>query len=395
MNILFVRLSYIGDILHATAAARWIKERYPAAILHWIVTPSMAELLEHNPYVDVIIPWERDVYEAHSKKLHLRTMWKMWWELRNLLKPYHFDVAVDVQGRLITGLVLLASGAPIRLGLGGTKELNWLFTNYKSNNRRSHVIEQYLAVAQLLPKALERLPNQDESSSFRNSTVIVSPMGDDEFKGGKALKEQFLEMHTSETTMDLVLTEVEMITAAKEMWKTFGASKKKRIGLVLGSSWATKEWPSHKWQELMELLQDEAQFICFGGPKEAKEHALVMTNIEASAVEVYNRLGTTTLREMAALMKCCDIIVACDTGALHIGLALGMPVVTLFGPTDPRLWGPRDGQYRIIQNKDMDCLGCRKRKCPKGEPYCMTQIDAKTVKTVILEVLEGDRDGKV
>ena len=67
MNILFVRLSYIGDVLHATPAARWIKEQYPDAKLHWIVTPSMVELLQGNPYVDKIIPWERDEYEAHSK----------------------------------------------------------------------------------------------------------------------------------------------------------------------------------------------------------------------------------------------------------------------------------------------------------------------------------------
>ena len=100
MNILFVRLSYIGDILHATPAARWIKEHYPEAKLHWIVTPSMVELLKNNPYVDEIIPWERDEYEAHSKKLHIPTMWRMWWELRDKLKPYKFDVAVDVQGRL-------------------------------------------------------------------------------------------------------------------------------------------------------------------------------------------------------------------------------------------------------------------------------------------------------
>ena len=74
MNILFVRLSYIGDILHATPAARWIKEHYPESKLHWIVTPSMVELLQNNPYVDEIIPWERDEYEAHSKKLHIPTM---------------------------------------------------------------------------------------------------------------------------------------------------------------------------------------------------------------------------------------------------------------------------------------------------------------------------------
>ena len=77
MNILFVRLSYIGDILHATPAARWIKEQYPDAKLHWIVTPSMVELLDGNPYVDEIIPWERDEYEAHSKKLHIPTMWRI------------------------------------------------------------------------------------------------------------------------------------------------------------------------------------------------------------------------------------------------------------------------------------------------------------------------------
>ncbi len=156
MNILFVRLSYIGgDILHATPpAARWIKEQYPDTKLHWIVTPSMVDLLKGNPYVDEIIPWERDVYEAHSKKLHIPTMWRMWWDLKAKLKPYHFDVAVDVQGRLISGLVLLASGAPIRLGLGGTKELNWLFTNYKAKPSKAHVIRRYMDVVQLLPRAL-------------------------------------------------------------------------------------------------------------------------------------------------------------------------------------------------------------------------------------------------
>ena len=124
--------------------------------MHWIVTPTMAEILRHNPYVDEIIEWERDAYEAHSKKIHIPTMWRMWWELREKIKPYKFDVAVDVQGRLITGLVLLASGAPIRLGLGGTKELNWLFTNFKSEANQDHVIKRYLQVAQLLPKALEK-----------------------------------------------------------------------------------------------------------------------------------------------------------------------------------------------------------------------------------------------
>ena len=88
-------------------------------------------------------------------------MWRMWWDLKAKLEPYKFDVAVDVQGRLITGLVLLASGAPIRLGLGGTKELNWLFTNYKTKPSTEHVIKRYVEVAQLLTKAITEHANLD------------------------------------------------------------------------------------------------------------------------------------------------------------------------------------------------------------------------------------------
>ena len=67
MNILFVCLSYIGDILACYTCSGWIKNTILEAKLHWIVTPSMVELLQGNPYVDKIIPWERDEYEAHSK----------------------------------------------------------------------------------------------------------------------------------------------------------------------------------------------------------------------------------------------------------------------------------------------------------------------------------------
>lgn len=362
MNILFVRLSYIGDILHATAAARWIKQWYPNAKLHWIVTPSMAELLEHNPYVDYIIPWERDVYEAHSKKLHLRTMWNMWWGLRKRLKPYHFDIAIDVQGRLITGLVLLASGAPIRLGLGGTKELNWLFTNYKSKNDSKHVIEQYLEVVRLLPTVLSTENGNSNTEKFHLDTDDVN-------------------------IMDLIVTEEEQQHARLKLNIAFKEKDRPLIGLVLGSSWQTKSWPHEKWQQLIDLMSYRSNFICFGGQQEAKEFEGLMQYIEREALPVYNQLGKTTLREMAALLNECDVVVACDTGALHMAIALRRPVIALFGPTNPVEWGPLTGIYKVLQYHDMDCLGCRKRKCPKGKAYCMYGIDPIEVKENIIDLL--------
>ena len=390
MNILFVRLSYIGDILHATPAARWIKEQYPDAKLHWIVTPSMVELLEGNPYVDEIIPWERDEYEAHSKKLHIPTMWRMWWELKAKLEPYKFDVAVDVQGRLITGLVLLASGAPIRLGLGGTKELNWLFTNYKTKPSTDHVIKRYVEVAQLLKEAVTKQANLETPLKPVDNGL------DTETLHTVSAKKMY--------HMDFYVPS-KLHTWAEEQWKTIDnhsslnrgeVEKPLRVGLVLGTSWATKEWPQEKWYSLIKSLQYRANFVCLGGPKEATQYKPLIDSLAAEGIDqiILNMLGKTTLQEVGALIESCDVVVTADTGSLHIALALDKPVVALFGPTDPKLWGPLTGTFKVLVNDELDCLGCRKRRCPKPDQYCMSGIEPVRVKKAIFELI-GDRNGKV
>ena len=390
MNILFVRLSYIGDILHATPAARWIKEQYPDAKLHWIVTPSMVELLEGNPYVDEIIPWERDEYEAHSKKLHIPTMWRMWWELKAKLEPYKFDVAVDVQGRLITGLVLLASGAPIRLGLGGTKELNWLFTNYKTKPSTDHVIKRYVEVAQLLKEAVTKQANLETPLKPVDNGL------DHETLHTVSAKKMY--------HMDYYVPS-KLHTWAEEQWETIDnhtslnrseVEKPLRVGLVLGTSWATKEWPQEKWYSLIKSLQYRANFVCLGGPKEATQYKTLIDSLAAEGIDqiMLNMLGKTTLQEVGALIESCDVVVTADTGSLHIALALDKPVVALFGPTDPKLWGPLTGTFKVLVNDELDCLGCRKRRCPKPDQYCMSGIEPVRVKKAIFELI-GDRNGKV
>ena len=390
MNILFVRLSYIGDILHATPAARWIKEQYPDAKLHWIVTPSMVELLEGNPYVDDIIPWERDEYEAHSKKLHIPTMWRMWWELKGKLEPYKFDVAVDVQGRLITGLVLLASGAPIRLGLGGTKELNWLFTNYKTKPSTDHVIKRYVEVAQLLKEAVTKQANIETPLK-----PVDNGLDPDTLHTVSAKKMYHMDYYVPS----------KLHTWAEEQWKTIDnhsslnrgeVEKPLRVGLVLGTSWATKEWPQEKWYSLIKSLQYRANFVCLGGPKEATQYKPLMDSLAAEGIDqvMLNMLGKTTLQEVGALIESCDVVVTADTGSLHIALALNKPVVALFGPTDPKLWGPLTGTFKVLVNDELDCLGCRKRRCPKPDQYCMSGIEPVRVKKAIFELI-GDRNGKV
>ena len=390
MNILFVRLSYIGDILHATPAARWIKEQYPDAKLHWIVTPSMVDLLKGNPYVDEIIPWERDVYEAHSKKLHIPTMWRMWWALKAKLKPYHFDVAVDVQGRLISGLVLLASGAPIRLGLGGTKELNWLFTNYKAKSSKAHVIRRYMDVVQLLPRALadKGIELLKENGADDKDVIDANALYAMNFRVSPESKKW-----------------------AESIWSSFDGTDEAgdgdvsdtrfnsgilRICLVLGTSWTSKEWPQEKWYSLVESLRYRANFICLGGEKEAEQYALFIESIRTTDMKyiVQNMMGHTSLEELGAIIAQSDVVVSADTGALHMALALGKPAVALFGPTNPNIWGPLTGHYRVLVNDTLDCLGCRRRRCPKPAQYCMSGIDSIRVKKAIMELIGEVKYGK-
>ena len=360
MNILFVRMSYIGDIMHATPTAKWIKEHYPHAKLHWIVTPRMAELLEHNPYVDEIILWDRESYEEHSKQLHIRTMWNMWWQLRKLLQPYQFDVAVDVQGRLITGLVLLASGAPIRLGLGNVKELNWMFTNYKTTALQKHVIYKYLDVAKLLPMAIGDADLVDDGS-------LGVQGGSDSSFGADDIR------------MVLNLTSEENDWAAEKL----SCGNGKRIVLAPGTSWPSKVWHEARWVQLIKELQETHTVVLLGGKQEAEQFqsivALAMASDLSQSTNLINLMGQTTLRETAAIMSRCQCVVAGDTGVLHMASALGIPVVGLFGPTNSAEWGPLGSNCRILQASNLDCLGCRKRKCHKKEHLCMDGISVEQV----------------
>ena len=290
-----------------------------------------------------------------------------------------------MQGRLITGLVLLASGAPIRLGLGGTKELNWLFTNYKTKPSTEHVIKRYVEVAQLLTKAITEHANLDTSLNIDKYGIESSC----------SLNESNANMLYH---MDFQVP-TNLHSWAEEQWKSIDndvslhrgvVETPLRIGLVLGTSWATKEWPQEKWYSLIKSLQYRGNFVCLGGPKEATQYKPLLDSLTDEGIDkiVLNMLGKTTLQELGALIESCDVLVTADTGALN------KPVVALFGPTDPKLWGPLTGTFKVLVNDELDCLGCRKRRCPKPDQYCMSGIDPVRVKKAIFELI-GDTHGKV
>lgn len=345
MRILFVRMSCLGDMLHATPVAKAIKKALPACEIVWIATPSFAPILENNPYVDEVILWARDDFENYARQAKIGILWDMWWELRRQLLPYKFDLAIDIQGLLISGLVLLASGAKRKIGMANTKELNGLFNREKSREPYHHVIDRYLNVAHLLGA------------------------------------------YSEDRNMVLKLTDEE-ISWAKKQIATIKENDKPLIALVMGTSWESKEWLLSHWISFIKMIKFQYRIIYIGGQKE-----LELASELPVADSIYNTIGKTSIREMAALINEANCVVSCDTGALHIAAALHVPTVNIFGPTDPEVWGVLDDIHTTLRDTTLSCLNCRKRKCPKTGHPCMQNITPNMVKEALMERIANN--GKI
>ena len=86
----------------------------------------------------------------------------------------------------------------------------------------------------------------------------------------------------------------------------------------------------------------------------------------------------TSLRQMAALLARCRMVITNDNGPMHLAVAVDTPTVTMYGPTDPAAWNPGSGRHRVLQAAGLSCLGCNLNECPFGHE-CMTQITPEKV----------------
>jgi len=344
-------------MLHATPVAKALKRAMPDCEIIWIATPSFAPILEHNPYVDEILLWARDDFEKYARKANASILWNMWWELRRKLLPYKFDLAIDVQGLLISGLVLLASGAKRKLGMANTKELNGLFNREKNGEPYRHVIDRYLNVAHLLGVYSEDrdmvLHLTDTEIAWAKDTIIEKLTGD--------------KKHVTSRGMDLFS-------------KNTGRVEKPLVILVPGTSWHSKEWLPTHWRSLIEMIKAEYRIIYIGGQKEVELASQLPTG-----EFIYNAVGKTSIRETAALINEANCVISCDTGSLHMAAALKVPTVNIFGPTDPTVWGVLDDIHTTLQDATLSCLNCRKRRCPKEGHPCMRNITPEMVRVALKE----------
>ena len=336
-NILVVKLSAIGDVIHALPVSYAVKETFPEAHLTWVVEPTAYGILEGNPFIDNIILFEKKRFRT------VRGFLEEFRPFRHELRARKYDAALDLQGLFKSAAIVAQSGAKLRLGTANMREGSAYVSHpIKGAHASGHIVERYLDVARALGCRVDEV----------RFPVAVSP--------------------AEAASADALL-------AAE------GVREDHRFAvLAIGANWPNKRWPVKYFAVLADWLYSEKLIpVLVGGGR--LDESLVRDIETLTEVPPVNLVGRTSLKKLAHIFKRADLVLGGDTGPVHLAAGLGTKTVMLMGPTDANRNGPY-GQQENAMEIPRSCKACWKRRCPKGLD-CLAILSVEEVKGKIQEVL--------
>ena len=324
-NILIIKMSSLGDVLHTLPFVAELRERFPLARLTWLVHPQFSGFVPDPPMVDEVIYFDK----VKFNKMSLGEKWSCFKGMRSLLHSRNFDLVIDMQGLFKSAVLAAISGCDNRIGYCEMREGSGLVSKAITGaHAKDHVIERYLDVARYLGCTVKD---------------IRFPMPDLQ-KEWQAVQEK---------------TEVVKVPY---------------VVLVPGARWETKKWPVEYFSELAAMiLRDGKQVVLAGGPEDTS----LGSQITRLSPGVTDLTGKTGLRELGALIQHCTAYISGDTGPLFIAAAMKRPLIALYGPTRPNRTGPYGSSDAEIMTAPVSCAGCLKKHCDKW--ICMKAITPEMV----------------
>lgn len=334
-NVLIIKPSSFGDIVQALPVAAHARDAWPEARISWLVNTQYKRLLEHNPGVDDLFIFQRHLWKAQR---NLPSAVSSFTRLCRRLRAARFDAVLDLQGLFRSGFLTAVTGAPVRIGFANARECAHLFYTRKVAvaDPDMHAVERYLLAAEAL-------------GGKRGEVKFPLGIGDEE----EAWAAQVVEL----------------------------PKRRAVIGLSPSARWKTKRLPYDLSARIGDLLASTgADVIVMGGLSGEGGEVVRRMEKKASAVD---RIADPL--RMAALLKRLDALVTTDSGPMHLAAALGVPVVALFGPTNPSRTGPYGVRHRVIC-AGVDCRPCYRRECA-GSKGCMSVIQPEAVCKAVKEML--------
>ncbi len=336
-NFLIIRLSSLGDIIHTLPSFSALRKNFPSARISWVVERKGREILDLVSGIDKVIV-------VNPEKWRVRNLWKEISRLNSKIKNRD-QTALDFQGLIKSGFISCLSRSRRRIGFRG-KNLKEPLASLFYNERLEEIPEDIHVMSKNL-KLLEKVGILEELYEF----PIQLPS--------------------------------ELLETVKARIIEIGFEADKRlIVLNIGAGWETKRWPPEKWVELGHRIKREELFPLLLWGNEA-ERALASVISQQTSIPIAPHLS---IKEVMALMKLSSLVVSGDTFALQVACAFAVPVVGIFGPTNPRRNGPFRPEDKVAV-QEMNCSFCFKRTCPTLE--CLKKISVDEVAELCSLVLEN------
>lgn len=340
MNILIIKLSAIGDVIHTLPSLAALRKLYPGAHITWAIEEASSDIIIDHPDIDCVIVSRRKQWTDDLKQGRINAPLR---EMRSFIKAVRarpYDLVIDFHGLLKSAAVVLISSGRRKLGYDSMQELSCLFLNEKiPEDMTKHAVDRYLDFLRHL--------------------------------GAEVREPEFL-----------IPIRKENRNRIERLLQKNGIDKNERFVTVNPVAlWKTKLWEDEKFARLCDRITGDLHISVILTGSSGEEPARIQSLMKTSAV---NLGGKTTLRDLAYLYQLSSLLITTDSGPMHLAAAVGTPVVALFGPTDPNRTGPCGKGHRIIR-KDLPCSPCFLKKCDTAQ--CMRDITVLEVFASVEEKL--------
>ncbi len=342
-RVCLIKPSSLGDVVHAFPMLASLRRLWPGAEISWVINRGLRSLLDGHPDIDEVIPFDRS-----RVKLRPGVVGELGKFLLDL-RSREFDLAIDLQGLFRSGMMTLATGAPVRVGLSSSREGAWLFTNHRVDGGGPdvHAVDRLLKVAEAF------------------GADVSSPAGSVAFSGE-----------------DLRWADRELERLPRP-W----------VALNLGARWLTKRWPPEHFAAIARRAQARlgAALILVGAPEDRPLVDSLLADLDPNPPAILDLCGRTTLPRLAALASRIDLFVSNDTGPLHLAAASGAPTVGIYTCTSPSRTGPY-GPKSVAVRSCVWCAPSYRKTCDRME--CMSELSPDRVWAVVEAQLQATFRGQ-
>jgi lipopolysaccharide heptosyltransferase I len=348
LKILIVKTSAIGDVIHTLPALNALRRNYPHARIDWLVEEAAADLVIGHKAIDTVLVSRRKSWVRDLKQGKVLAAWRGFADFVKRLRATEYDLLIDFQGLLKSGIFVGLARAGRKVGFGRGME---------------HAEGSYIFLNEPIPPV-----DMDQHALIRE-LLLLKAIGIEseavvfDLPVGEAQREKIGQM-----------LEAEGIDPASPL-----------VAINPMTTWETKHWRNERFARVADQLLNRGLAVVFsGGPQDVRDIEDIRAAMSGKAA---NLAGRTTLKDLAALYERADALITTDTGPMHLAAAAGTPVVALFGPTAPWRTGPFGSGHRILR-AELACSPCLKKHCDRGHE-CMEQITVDQVVQATEEIVHS------